>query len=174
MQIEIAKRQKIVIGIDPGTKTGFAVKNLTTGEWLDVDTIKRWEIPVKVLEYAEKYEVYVVFEDATQRTWYGKDERQFYGKFRTNSMTKKDMSRYKGIKMGAGSVMGSSTMIREFLDDCRIPYVAQKPKSGATKVDKKFVARLGWEGRSSEHSRDAIMLIQGYNNRNLKLHFKAA
>lgn len=168
------KRQKVAIGIDPGVKTGFAVKNLSTKEFLEVKTVKAYQIPELVLKYGEDFEIYVVFEDARKRTWYGNYERTLFNKFMSGvRMSTKEKNAYKGILQGSGDVRGQSRSIEQFLEDYKIPYIAKKPTAKTTKVSVEYFNRLTrWSKRSSEHSRDAGMLIQGFTLVNLKLHFK--
>lgn len=92
-------------------------------------------------------EFLVVFEDARQRKWFTPE--------RSNS-------EYRGKLMGAGAAKRDAKIWEEFLQDNIIPYEAHKPQAGGTKWPADHWARVtGWEGRTSEHARDAALLVFG-------------
>ena len=88
-------------------------------------------------------EIQVVFEDARQRTWFGKGD--------TNAKAQ-----------GAGSIKRDCSIWEDFCKDYGIPFWAKRPVKGATKVSADYFKMVShWEGRTSEHSRDAAMLVLG-------------
>lgn len=138
----------ICIGIDPGTRTGVAVWDTRRGKFLSVMTM-----PIhKALNYVSAWkrtsgrhgnDIQVVFEDARQRTWYGKGD--------TNAKLQ-----------GAGSVKRDCSIWEDFCKDNGIPYWAKPPVKGATKVSAEYFKMVShYQGRTSEHSRDAAMLVIG-------------
>lgn len=85
----------------------------------------------------------VVFEDARQRTWFGNGD--------TNAKLQ-----------GAGSVKRDCSIWEDFCKDYGIPYWAKPPIKGATKVSAEYFKMVShYTGRTSEHSRDAAMLVLG-------------
>lgn len=142
----------LAIGIDPGVKTGIAIKNIETGEYLLVKTMKIHEAIELVRSLYLNYVLYVVVEDARKRTWFGKTGAE----------------RWKG----AGSIMRDCKIWEDLLNSLGIRSDFRKPQKGQTKIPHEYFEKVtGWTGSSSEHSRDAGMLIQGVNKRNLKLLF---
>lgn len=146
----------IAIGIDPGTKTGLAVKDLQTGKFLEIKTMKIHEAFDVLLGYrmgTKPQELFVVVEDARKRQWFGKAGREKL--------------------QGAGSIKRDCVIWQDFLSDlpgCNFRF--EPPKKGATKWSLNVWQKAtGWTGRTSEHARDAALLIHRLNARNLKMYF---
>lgn len=141
----------IFIGIDPGENTGFAVWDSEDRTFREISTLKLHEAMEKVRAYrdASLYpqarSLAVVFEDARQRKWFKKE---------TSS------SEYRGKLMGAGAAKRDAKIWEEFLCSLGVPYEAHKPQAGGTKWEAEYFARItGYTGRTSEHSRDAALLV---------------
>ena len=142
----------ICIGIDPGTHTGVAVWDTREGKFLSLETMPIHRALEEVLAwrdgmwYKDKYiheKVEVVFEDARQRTWFGHGD--------TNAKAQ-----------GAGSVKRDCSIWEDFCRDYGIPFWAKPPVKGATKVSADYFKMVShYQGRTSEHSRDAAMLVIG-------------
>ena len=142
----------ICIGIDPGTHTGVAVWDTREGKFLSLETLPIHRALEKVKEMSHPFwhmdklyheDIQVVFEDARQRTWFGKGD--------TNAKLQ-----------GAGSVKRDCSIWEDFCKDYGIPYWAKPPVKGATKVSAEYFKKLShYQGRTSEHSRDAAMLVIG-------------
>ena len=135
----------ICIGIDPGTHTGVAVWDTREGRFLSLETMLIHQAISKVGYIAEihKGDVQVVFEDARQRTWFGKGD--------TNAKAQ-----------GAGSVKRDCSIWEDFCKDYGIPYWAKPPGKGMTKVTSDYFRTIsGYQGRTSNHARDAAMLVIG-------------
>ena len=138
----------ICIGIDPGTHTGVAVWDTREGKFLSLETlpIHRALHLVHSLKRAcdgHGEDIQVVFEDARLRKWFGEGD--------TNAK-----------KQGAGSVKRDCSIWEDFLKDYGIPYQAVEPIKGATKVSPEWFKMVShYQGRTSEHSRDAAMLVIG-------------
>lgn len=134
----------IYIGIDPGTETGFAVWNSNEQRFVELGTLKIHQAIQSVVMYHEmsNHNCKVIFEDARQRKWYGQ--------------------RSDAKLQGAGSVKRDSSIWEDFLKDWGIPYWAKPPVKGATKMsNQRFKALTGWKGRTSNHARDAALLVWG-------------
>ena len=68
------------IGIDPGTHTGVAIWDGAKREFLELSTIPIHQALDKVKRIAkDNNDICVVFEDARQRTWFGKDRNNYKG-----------------------------------------------------------------------------------------------
>lgn len=141
---------KIHIGIDPGAHTGFAVWDSASRKFLEVATLPLHVALRSVLEWQERCRLSessfsVTFEDARQRTWFPRE--------RSNS-------EYRGRLMGAGAAKRDAAIWEEFLTDYRIPFEAIKPQPGKTKWAPDYWAHVtGWKKRTSEHARDAALLV---------------
>ena len=139
----------ILIGIDPGVKTGFAVWDTTRRQLLRVETLTIIEALAAVIEYRGNAgaDPVVFFEDARLRKWLPRE--------RSNS-------EYRGKLMGAGSVKRDCEIWETFCQRERITYHALPPRKGLTKwTAESFAAVTGWKGRTSNHARDAAMLVFG-------------
>lgn len=135
----------ICIGIDPGTHTGVAVWDTGRKEFRLVATMPIHKAVIEVWKWWREYldDMQVVFEDARQRTWYGKGD--------TNAKLQ-----------GAGSVKRDCSIWEDFCKDYGIPFWAKPPVKGATKVTSEYFKMIsGWTDRTSSHSRDAAMLVIG-------------
>lgn len=130
--------KKILIGIDPGKFTGFAV--IKDGKLVRCETMMIHQA-LKELEgfgpdYVE-YDIHVVVEDARQRS--GKPE----------------------AAQGAGSVKRDSVIWFDFLTDLKISFKMIPPRKNATRFrDEIFWAKYPyWSKRTSVHSRSAANLL---------------
>jgi hypothetical protein len=136
------------IGLDPGKNTGIAVWNTNTQHFELLDTVpihkameivKEWEYPVR--------SVRVYFEDARQRQYLPRE---------------RNASEYRGKLMGAGSVKRDSVIWQDALTDWGIPFTMVPPRAGATKWTADTFRRItGYTGRTSNHARDAALLVYG-------------
>lgn len=134
----------IYIGIDVGTHTGFAVWDSSERKLLSLDTLLIHQAMSDVMYWYMRCDgdIMVIFEDARLRKWYGE-----------NSNAK---------MQGAGSVKRDSSIWEDFLKDKKIQYQAVHPLKNMTKLTDIYFKQLtGWQGKTSEHSRDAAMLVIG-------------
>jgi len=132
-----------VIGIDPGTKTGLALYDKQTKKLTAVMTLQvhqAFEFVKRI--NADGIRIFVRIEDARKRKRYG-----------PNSNAK---------MQGAGAIKIQCKQWEEFLRSEGISFDLVAPQSIKTKVDaKKFKVITGWSGRTSNHGRDAGMLVFG-------------
>ena len=134
----------VYIGIDPGTETGFAVWDSTRKALIQCETLKIHKTIREVETHSSLNpgNVIVVFEDARQRKWYG--------------------SRSWEKMQGAGSVKRDCSIWEDFCTDLGIPFQAVPPGKGMTKITPEYFFKIcGWTGRTSNHARDAAMLVLG-------------
>lgn len=133
----------IIVGIDPGSHTGYAAWDTESHEFSVITTLKAWEAiwMVQQLHHAKSISG-VVIEDARLRTWFGTKGRE--------------------ALQGAGAIKRECTLWSEMLGDNGIPFLSVKPAACQTKYTAEAFARLtGWTGRTSEHARDAALLVWG-------------
>lgn len=138
------------IGLDTGEHTGFAVWDGTSGRFLEVATLPLFRAleEVKRWHYAclmQGVPLFVIFEDARKRKWLPRE---------------RNAAEYRGRLMGAGSVKRDAAIWEEALEAWHIPYQAIAPQAGMTKWNPGYWAKVtGWTGRTSEHARDAALLV---------------
>lgn len=135
---------KILIGIDTGVNTGFAVAEDkgNGGELQRVESLSITQAMQCVLEYEDEHDlkdITLYIEDARLRTWFtgGREKAQ-----------------------GVGSVKRDAQIWEDWCKEQGINYKMIHPASNATKkkaVD--FTRMTGWTGRTNEHARDAAMLV---------------
>ena len=133
-----------IVGVDPGVSTGIAIwsrtdKKLTT---VQTTTIGAAMTMVKLMwEVGSLHSV--VFEDARLRTWFGSKGRE--------------------ALQGAGSIKRECAIWEEFLTSLEgLPFKPVSPQSKGAKLNAAQFAKVtGWTGRTSEHARDAAMLVVG-------------
>ena len=138
----------IYIGIDTGVHTGIAVWDSERKEFVMVDTLKIHEALQIVSSYAYKdIPLCVRYEDARQRKWIPMS---------------KNMTAELGRAQGAGYVKAHCQIWEDFLTDYRIPFEAIAPRRNVTKLSAEQFGRItGYKRRTSEHARDAAMLVYG-------------
>lgn len=134
------------IGIDPGKNTGIAVWNTKGQHFFHIATMPIHEALLYVKSFPEG-DTRVYFEDARQRQYLPRE---------------RNTSEYRGKLMGAGSVKRDSVIWQDALTDWGIPFEMVPPRAGATKWDADTFARItGYKGRTSNHARDAALLVFG-------------
>lgn len=136
------------IGIDTGVHTGVAVWYPENQKFVTLATVKIHEAMAIVERIAEMdIELHVRFEDARQRKWIPMS---------------KNMTAELGRAQGAGYVKAHCQIWEDFLTDYQIPFEAIPPRRNVTKLSAEQFERItGYKGRTSEHARDAAMLVYG-------------
>ena len=131
----------LLIGIDPGTKTGLAACLPEASSIKELRTVGILEPMYTVREYRSlEFDVFVIVEDAR------------LVKYKTS----------KEKAQGAGSVKRDCSIWQEFFERYGISHQFVRPSKSLTKWDsKRFQAATGWEGRTSSHARDAALLVFG-------------
>lgn len=136
---------RLFIGIDPGTHTGLAIWDAIAKRFLQVKTCSIVEAMALINALGCDQIAGLYFEDAKLRQYLPREA---------------SVSEYRGKLMGAGSVKRDSTIWREYCAYWGIPYVAVAPRKGMTKWNAEYFAQVtGWKGRTSEHARDAALLV---------------
>ncbi|MCR5071191.1 MAG: hypothetical protein K6A62_04620 [Bacteroidales bacterium] len=141
----------LYFGIDPGTETGLAIWDSDHRKFIQVETttivramdcVRRY-----VLDEDEDRDLHLIFEDARLRKYLPRE---------------RTVSDYRGKLMGAGSVKRDCSIWEEFCKEYRVPFTAIPPQAGMTKWPAAtFKAVTGWTGRTSDHARDAALLVFG-------------
>ena len=148
------RNKRLQLGIDPGRHTGIAIAN-ERGELIELLTFDKLHRALWfVFKLARRNKLQVVIEDA--RLW-----KVHYAK-NWNS----------GRLQGAGSVKRDSQIWIDFLTDLNIDFqtVAPNKRRNALASDvSQFKKLTGWSKRSSEHARDAAMLIFQRQFKNFQL-----
>lgn len=140
---------RLIVGLDPGVETGWAIWDVKAQRLTDVQTLRIDEAMFAILAMwgVPRDLIRVVFEDARQRTWFG-----------PRGTAAQERAKLQGV----GSVKRDCAIWEEFLTAHGIPYVAQKPVAGATKWKADYFKKVtGWTARTSEHGRDAAVLVVG-------------
>lgn len=133
-----------LIGIDTGTHTGVAIYETFSKRIERLETLPIHKAMALVLATAldNPNDTHVYFEDARLRKWFGRSGREQL--------------------QGAGSVKRDCAIWEDYLTDYKIPFTTIAPKNNATKLSADYFAKVtGWTARSSEHARDAAMLVFG-------------
>lgn len=128
----------IYIGIDPGTNTGVAAWDSDTHAWRSIQTMTIMEAIDLCRWMAQTQQVTIIMEDARLRKWFGNSGREQL--------------------QGAGSIKRDCTIWQEVFPDI----IKVAPKSNKTKLSSEAFAKItGWDKRTSNHARDAAMLVFG-------------
>ena len=135
---------KILIGIDTGVHTGFAVAfdHGEGGELQKVQSLSITQAMQSVLEYEDEHDlkdIMLYIEDARKRTWFtgGREKAQ-----------------------GVGSVKRDAQIWEDWCNKQGLNYLMIHPAANATKTKADvFKKRTGWIERTNEHARDAAMLV---------------
>jgi len=137
---------KILIGIDTGVNTGFAVAvdEGNGGKLIHVKCLTITMAMVEVVNYINAYgrsDIKLFIEDARLRTWFtgGREKAQ-----------------------GVGSIKRDAQIWEEWCKENEINYLMVHPKANVTKLKAIAFKKLTqWTEVTNEHSRDAAMLVFG-------------
>ena len=106
----------IYIGIDPGTHTGVAIWDNKQQEFIELATIPIHQALLKVKNYYNDNKglsnICVVFEDARQRTWFGRDKNT-YAKLQGAGSIKRDCSIWEDMHCKATEAAARLTESRQ-------------------------------------------------------------
>lgn len=135
---------KILIGIDTGVHTGFAVAidHGNGGELKQVTCLTITQAMHQVNELIIQHgkgSLQLIIEDARQRTWFtgGREKAQ-----------------------GVGSVKRDAQIWEDWCNENQINFKMIHPKNNSTKYKADTFKKItGWTGRTNEHARDAAMLV---------------
>lgn len=135
-------KHRLLIGIDAGVHTGMAIWDNTDKRLVAVDTKTITRAMHEVEWLATQADVTLYIEDARKRTWFGRAGREQL--------------------QGAGSIKRDCSIWQSFCEEQGIDYLLVAPRHNTTKLSaEQFKVLTNWAGRTSEHSRDAAMLVFG-------------
>ena len=135
---------KILIGIDTGVHTGFAVA-IDRGNGGELEQVESLSITQAMEQIRDrinldgKDNIFLYIEDARKRTWFtgGREKSQ-----------------------GVGSVKRDAQIWEDWCTEQGIHFKMIHPAANATKKKAEDFKRMtGWTGRTNEHARDAAMLV---------------
>jgi hypothetical protein len=141
----------LFIGIDSGTHTGIAV----------------WIKPKQTFELIKTVPIHVAMEMVRERKdrimlVRVEDPRQ-RGAEKLTRFDPESVKKYVAKLQGVGSVKRDASIWEDFLTDLKIPFDMCRPGSKITKwTPEYFKTVTKYTGRTTNHSRDAAMLIYGY------------
>lgn len=137
------KKYQYYIGIDTGVNTGFAVWDTELQKYQNIYTLKIDEAMEMINVYKYNHvSIFVRFEDARLRKWFADSGREKL--------------------QGAGSVKRDAKIWEDFLTRKQIHFESVPPRKNKTKLSaKEFKNITKYEGRTTEHGRDAAMLVFG-------------
>lgn len=137
------KKHRYHIGIDTGDNTGLCIWDAIEKKIVCLETWpihKAMEAVRQYAEYGRYGSVTVRVEDARQRKWFGNTGREKL--------------------QGVGSVKRDASIWEDFLKDLGIDFEMVAPKNNMTKTTADYFKRVtGYTGRTSQHARDAAMLV---------------
>lgn len=133
------KKYSTLIGVDPGTHTGVAIK--VNGEFVGIETMTIIEAINCVTGWAEnqKDDVLVRIEDARMRTYFGKSGSEKW--------------------KGAGSIMRDCKIWEDEMKRQGIVFQFVHPKHVKATTSDVFKKMTGWKYRTSIHAREAAWMI---------------
>lgn len=140
----------VYIGIDPGVKTGISYIN---GSKKVAKTMAIHNAINFIIDLSNKdIEAHIRVEDARKRKWFG--------------------SNAKLKQQGAGSVKRDCSIWEDFLNQInknsnnKITFEMLHPVKGGTKISKEMFKKItGITSATSEHARDAFMLVYNFKKR---------
>ena len=135
---------RIIVGIDPGASTGFAV--IGDGVLTSLQTISPWDIEIELSSAPIDR---VIFEDSRlqSHTWTRAATRAAAAKMARN----------------VGQVDAWCSLIVGICGRLGIPAHGISPKAKGKKLNaEQFKAATGWTGKSNQHERDAAMCAFPY------------
>lgn len=137
---------RLRIGIDPGTKTGFAVANADTGELRQIETLDFWSAyhRVRTLSFEHTVVEVVIEVPDTKHVWH-------------KGASGPAALQRQGVNVG--SVIREAQLLADGIEESGLPVTRVKPR-GKQPVDK-FQAYTGWATGTNQHERDAALLVYG-------------
>ena len=148
----------IAIGIDAGTHTGFAVWCFEGETFKDIETTDFWGAIEKIETLRKDNHFIVVIEDVTTIKPVFGIEKIYYA---TKGVLIQKLSAIAAKAQNVGGVKRETKLLIDFCEKNGIPLYKKSPNSGSrTKMSSEDFKKLtGYEKRTSQHGRDAAMMI---------------
>lgn len=135
-----------LIGIDPGVSTGFAIAK--DGKIINVKTVDFWDC-IKLLRDMQNMGIVVYVENPNA------NKPVFFKRGANNA------AMMQRVAQNVGSNKRDAQLIIQFCERYKIDVRPQKPL-GTKSIDANYFELLtGYKERTSQHGRDAAMLIAG-------------
>lgn len=134
---------ELLIGIDTGKNTGFAIYDRNSGTLIEVGCYLIHQVMERFIgqEFNGK-RIFVYVEDARMAV---------HGRGGVIDANK---------AQGAGSVKRDAVIWFDFLTEHGIPFHMVRPQKSSTKLDAATFKKVtGWDGRTNSHGRDAAMIV---------------
>ena len=145
----LQRRPEIVIGIDPGVETGFAVWSRSSKQFLELSTLSFWAAYDRVTAYqTDEIEIFIENPDS-QRAMYVRTE------------TVKIQRQRERIAKNIGSNRREATLLAERLTALGYAVRPVSPIKARKWDAAQFKRYTNYEGRTSQHVRDAARLVVG-------------
>lgn len=144
MAKDFNKKYLWAIGIDCGVNTGICIWDRFGKVIRQLSTVKIHEAMEAVKYWNTNYPgmVLVRVEDARKRKWFGSAGREKL--------------------QGAGSIKRDSKIWEDYLEWLKVDFEMVAPANNNTKLSETaFQSITKYKGRTSEHARDAAMLVFG-------------
>lgn len=154
----------VLIGIDPGRKTGLAMYSRKAKLLAELKTLDFWGLYVFLRSLAAQGKarnILFVVEDPN-------DNKPLFGKGITINPRLSPPELMKRVRMrekmaqNVGSNKREASLILEALERLGLRYYARPPRQGGKMDAQGFKQLTGWQARTNEHVRDAAMLVFGY------------
>lgn len=150
------RMRPLIVGIDPGLKTGIAIINSETDEILEVSTSDFCSVFFRLqnLPARSRRDYLLVIENA-------KLNKQTYHRHRRAGRQNQGVT--DRIGRGIGSVQRESELLVLLLQGVGYEVVQVKPDYGAKKWSRAELEQItGYTDHTSEHGRDAVRLAMDY------------
>lgn len=130
-------KPRYVVGIDPGKKTGYAIYDRENDKMSDIGTLDFWSIYEKLItSFYPKLAEIIIEVPRTKQNW--------------------QKSKHQITSANIGGVYREAELLTKGLELAGYKVTTQHPKGKLN--HKQVVAITKYEGKTNEHSRDAIML----------------
>lgn len=141
----------IYIGIDAGVSTGLAILDKRTGT-LTLDTLHFWDVTDRLTDLITEHgkdTIRIYIEDVT------KNKPVFSRNVNNRAFTK--------IAQNVGSVKRDTQLIINYCQRAGVECICIRPTNKSfTKLSKEEFRKItGYTGKSSQHARDAAMILWG-------------
>lgn len=142
-----------MVGIDSGVHTGYAIWDREERKFLCIQTMSITQAIFRIndfwsMQITRREGLFLRIEDARLRKhipWKATEKGE------------------RGRREGAGSVKRDAKIWEDFCIEKGIPYEMVAPKDNVTKLSiTEFGALTKYLGKTSEHARDAAMLVCGF------------
>ncbi len=143
------RQYRIHVGVDLGAKTGWAVWDRATRKFLQVETLPAW----KLFETIYKLDEQMTLDNETYLLSIEDPRKMKIPPGRIGSEAR---------LQGVGAVKWFARQLELFCEANAIPYQMKRPNPKYTKLDPEYFRQMtGWTGRTSNHARDACMMVYG-------------